>query len=415
MPSPTAGEPPGDAPRDAGLVTGDGSDTASSPCTPVRETRVTVASPQTNDFVSPSGTSAVPPVVVGAAATTEDIPSERLSQQPASGAHRRTKSADGSYEPANPLIFHWMNEINREVAGEDGRMLLELMGDPDSPGTGPGSPAGSLRRRDSQASVQAASEPEQVCALCLCDLDAGKLATIQPCGHKYHDDCTMTFFAKCTVRKCPVCRVEIEGLHRVDPEQVLDREGIETMFVIKLSGVRFSKTPFQAIVDTSPDSFGGLVETTSFFTAASQVRDIQREVVDEEKSVYRVTFPPIQLELHDSRDERQASHGEVLVNIVQSTQGRVDPEAAAFTNGLCTIPALTVEYTPSKTRADLLALKFSVTAPGEVVHSKSIYAGVRTADLQLLQSRRMKILIAIIVFVIFGGAAVAMGIMKAGA
>ena len=55
---------------------------------------------------------------------------------------------------------------------------------------------------------QSAEPVEEICSICLSDLDDGPSGTTS-CGHKFHTKCLATWMVCCKAHSCPECRTYV--------------------------------------------------------------------------------------------------------------------------------------------------------------------------------------------------------------
>ena len=209
------------------------------------------------------------------------------------------------------------------------------------------------------------------CAMCLCDLDSD-ICTLQPCGHRFHSACMETYFEKCWVKGCPMCRGDIEYLE--DESGVKQTQAqLKNKFKSPCFGIRFRRTPFQ--------SEGSREEVQSFFTYASQIQQVAyTEQQTESGLTYNIKVPKIIIELVDSDGCVQTDHDNCNIYMLHSsTTGSITPDLVPFCQGIAELD-LSCVYKPDSVRPDLLALKFLAQSPGTLVHHKALYAGVRAVS-----------------------------------
>eukprot|EP00659_Diplonema_papillatum_P007766 gene7766-11933_t len=64
---------------------------------------------------------------------------------------------------------------------------------------------------------------DDTCVVCLESMNDSPPATvclIRPCEHRFHTACIHAFFKQCFIRKCPICRGEVESIHKDDCSEV---------------------------------------------------------------------------------------------------------------------------------------------------------------------------------------------------
>eukprot|EP01060_Flectonema_neradi_P030464 TRINITY_DN4439_c0_g1_i1.p1 TRINITY_DN4439_c0_g1~~TRINITY_DN4439_c0_g1_i1.p1 ORF type:complete len:430 (+),score=57.45 TRINITY_DN4439_c0_g1_i1:38-1291(+) len=216
------------------------------------------------------------------------------------------------------------------------------------------------------------------CAMCLCDLDTG-ICTLNPCGHRFHANCMETYFEKCWVKGCPMCRGDIDSLE--DENGVKQTQAqLKSKFKSPCFGIRFRRENYIREGLTSP--------VTSFFTHASQIQQVSyTEKKTKDGLTYCITIPKIIIELVDSDGNIQKEHDQCNIFMLHSsTTGSITPDIIPFNEGIAELDLACV-YKPDAVRPDLLALKFLAQAPGSLVHHKALYAGVRavaTSDRKIL-------------------------------
>ena len=207
------------------------------------------------------------------------------------------------------------------------------------------------------------------------DDDADDVCVVQPCGHAYHTTCMFTFFSKCCVRECPMCRGPIDALEKKSTAEKWDRSMLNKMFKLPSVSMRF-RQPL-----TAEPAAGEERPTPSFFTAPSQVRDLPHEEYKDAETgtrIRKVAVPPVVIELLDSDGNLQTEHDTVVVTVLHSSSaGTISPDSTVFKNGVAIFTDLSVGYSPDKARPNLVAIKFTAQAAGSVVNNKSLYVGVR--------------------------------------
>lgn len=113
-----------------------------------------------------------------------------------------------------------------------------------------------------------------ICAVCLCQYEAGDNVTWSPetaCQHAFHSDCIVTWLSKKEEPKCPICRQQFCRV--VVNEDHAERPPSSTFFLSDI----FPQTSFLAV-----DSNGRLVAVTRSNTATAAVQSTTQAVDNDE-------------------------------------------------------------------------------------------------------------------------------------
>jgi len=185
------------------------------------------------------------------------------------------------------------------------------------------------------------------------------------------------------VQQCPVCRTEITGLE--DERGYCTVSELRERYKQDCFDLRFRRHPYDLpSPDRQPYGTSG-EETTSllsYFTFPEQIRMGTVECQESAEGGYllRVCIPTVIIELVDSNGGLQGpGHEPVVIAIDHSSvQGSVTPDCAMVNNGVAVFEQLEFVCKCETPHEDpmLLALKFTALAPDQMVHKKSVYAGL---------------------------------------
>ncbi|KAJ9473708.1 hypothetical protein DIPPA_17132 [Diplonema papillatum] len=220
---------------------------------------------------------------------------------------------------------------------------------------------------------------DDTCVVCLESMNDSPPATvclIRPCEHRFHTACIHAFFKQCFIRKCPICRGEVESIHKDDCSEVAVAD-LRKLYWHQCYDIRFRSTPIDGPSNTP---FGS--EYTSFFTQSEETRTVYAHTAANESGqvIYRARLPAVVVELINSDSLPQTSHCEsILVSLLHSfdqEQTSVTPDAVIMHNGVAIFDQIEIETAT----LGVHAVQFVADSPGLLVHRKAVFA---TLDLRV--------------------------------